>query len=225
MAGSVNKVIILGNLGANPEIKYLPSGQAVCEMRVATSEVYKDKQDQRQERTEWHRIVVWGKTAENCSKFLSKGRQVYLEGRLQTRSWDDKDGNKRYSTEIVADQVVFLRDGNGAGAGAGGGGGEDGGHRYERDAEGGGGGGYNRGSGSSYGRGGGGGGAGYGGGGGGGYGGDRGGGGGYERGGGYGGGAPAAAPPRPAAARPQNDAVPPQEDFGGGSGGEDDIPF
>jgi single-strand DNA-binding protein len=114
MAGSVNKVIILGNLGANPELKYLPSGQPVCEMRVATSEVFKDKNDQRQERTEWHRIVVWGKTGENCAKYLTKGQQVYLEGRLQTRSWDDKDGNKRYSTEIVADQVVFLR-GGGAG--------------------------------------------------------------------------------------------------------------
>lgn len=111
MAGSVNKVILLGNLGANPELKYLPSGQAVCEIRLATSQTYKDKNDQKQERTEWHRVVAWGKTAENCGKYLQKGRQIYLEGRLQTRSWDDKDGNKRYTTEIVADQVVFLRDG------------------------------------------------------------------------------------------------------------------
>ena len=114
MAGSVNKAMILGNLGANPEIKYLPSGQAVSELRVATSYDFKDKADQKQERTEWHKIVVWGKTAENCAKFLKKGQQVYVEGRIQTRSWDDKDGNKRYTTEIVADQVVFLR-GNTAG--------------------------------------------------------------------------------------------------------------
>lgn len=130
MAGSVNKVIILGNLGANPECKHLPSGAVVCELRIATSERFKDKQDQIQERTEWHRVVAWGKTAENCGKYLSKGRQVYLEGRLQTRSWDDKDGNKRYTTEIVADQVVFLggggersdADDSGAGRGSYGGG-------------------------------------------------------------------------------------------------------
>jgi single-strand DNA-binding protein len=125
MAGGVNKVILVGNLGANPELKYLPSGQAVCEMRLATSDSYTDKQGQRQERTEWHRVVVWGKTAENCSQYLSKGRQVYVEGRLQTRSWDDKEGNKRYTTEVVANQVVFLAGGGGergerAGAPAGG---------------------------------------------------------------------------------------------------------
>lgn len=117
MAGSVNKVIVLGNLGANPELKYLPSGQPVCEMRIATSETFKDRNEQLQERTEWHRIVVWGKQAENCAKFLQKGRQVYVEGRLQTRSWDDKDGKKQYMTETVANQVVFLG-GGGAGRGA-----------------------------------------------------------------------------------------------------------
>ena len=111
MAGSVNKVIVLGNLGADPEIKYLPSGQAVCDLRIATTESFKDKSDQRQERTEWHKIVVWGKTAENCSKFLRKGQQAYVEGRLQTRSWENKEGVKQYTTEIVADQVVFLRGG------------------------------------------------------------------------------------------------------------------
>lgn len=111
MAGSVNKAIVLGNLGADPEIKYLPSGQAVCDLRIATTESFKDKSDQRQERTEWHKIVVWGKTAENCSKFLRKGQQVYVEGRLQTRSWENKEGVKQYTTEIVADQVVFLRGG------------------------------------------------------------------------------------------------------------------
>lgn len=108
MAGSVNKVIILGNLGQNPEVKYLPSGQAVCEMRIATSETYRDRNEQPQERTEWHRVVVWGKTGENCGKYLQKGQKVYVEGRIQTRSWDDKEGKKQYMTEVVANQVVFL---------------------------------------------------------------------------------------------------------------------
>jgi len=129
MAGSVNKVILIGNLGAKPEIKYLPSGQAVCELRLATNEVFNDKNNQRQERTEWHRVVVWGKTAENCAQYLDKGRSCYVEGRLQTRSWDDKTtGEKKYMTEIVASQVTFL--GGGAGAGEGGeGGGGGGGYR------------------------------------------------------------------------------------------------
>jgi len=119
--GSVNKVILVGNLGADPELKYTPSNRAVCNLSVATNEVWKDKSGQKQEKTEWHRVNVWGEQAENCSKFLSKGRMVYVEGRLQTRSWDDKDGKKRYSTEVVADRVVFL--GGGAGAENGGGGG------------------------------------------------------------------------------------------------------
>lgn len=114
MATGVNKVILLGNLGADPELKYLPSGQAVCEMRVATTFEYKDKSDQKQERTEWHKVVVWGKTAENVSKYLRKGQQTYVEGRLQTRSWDSPDGKKNYTTEIVAEQVVFLRGGDSA---------------------------------------------------------------------------------------------------------------
>ncbi len=152
MAGSVNKVIVIGHLGANPELKYLPSGQPVCEMRVATSETYRDRNEQPQERTEWHRIVVWGKTAENCSKFLQKGRQVYIEGRLQTRSWDDKEGKKQYMTEIVANSVVFLGGGGGreegaresggyapreaayGGGGSGGGSSSGGGGRYSRPA-------------------------------------------------------------------------------------------
>jgi single-strand DNA-binding protein len=118
MAGSVNKVILIGNLGANPELKYLPSGQAVCEMRLATNDVWTDKQGQRQERTEWHRVKVWGKVAENCAKYLAKGRTVYVEGRLQTRSWDDqKTGEKRYATDIVADRVQFLGGGPGGEAG------------------------------------------------------------------------------------------------------------
>ncbi len=113
--GSVNKVILVGNLGADPELKYTPSNRPVCNLSVATHEVWKDKSGQKQEKTEWHRVNVWGEQAENCSKFLTKGRTVYVEGRLQTRSWDDKEGKKRYSTEVVADRVVFLG-GQGAGA-------------------------------------------------------------------------------------------------------------
>src|SRR5215831_1358939 len=124
MAGGVNKAILVGNLGSDPEMRYTPSGQGVCEFRVATNESWNDKNGQRQERTEWHRIVVWGKRAEICSKYLSKGRSVYVEGRIQTRTYDDKDGNKRYITEIVAQDVQFLgggaRDGGGRDAGRGG---------------------------------------------------------------------------------------------------------
>jgi single-strand DNA-binding protein len=115
MAGGVNKVILVGNLGADPDMRYTPSGQGVCEFRIATTDSWTDKSGQRQERTEWHRIVVWGKRAEVCSKYLSKGRQVYIEGRIQTRTYDDKDGNKRYITEIVANDVQFLGGGRGEG--------------------------------------------------------------------------------------------------------------
>ena len=117
--GSVNKVILVGNLGADPELKYTPSSRPLCNLRIATTDVFKDKSGQRQERTEWHRVTVWGDQAENCSKYLSKGRSVYIEGRLQTRSYD-KDGQKHYATDVVADRVVFL----GGGGGGGGGGGE-----------------------------------------------------------------------------------------------------
>ena len=111
---SVNKVILIGNLGAKPEIKYLQSGQAVSELRLATNEQWTDKNNQKQERTEWHSVVVYGKTAENCAQYLDKGRSVYVEGRLQTRSWDDKNtGEKKYKTEIVAQQVTFLGGGPG----------------------------------------------------------------------------------------------------------------
>jgi single-strand DNA-binding protein len=116
---SVNKVILIGNLGANPELKYLPSGQPVCEIRLATNEVFNDQQGQRQERTEWHRVVVYGKQAENCSQYLSKGRSCYIEGRIRTRSWDDKDGTKRYMTEIIAERVQFLGSGTGQGMSSG----------------------------------------------------------------------------------------------------------
>ncbi len=108
MAG-INKVIIVGNLGADPEVRYTPSGSAVANFSVATSESWKDKNTgEKKERTEWHRIVVWGKLGELCGEYLSKGRQVYVEGRLQTRSYDDKEGVKRYMTEIIATDVQFL---------------------------------------------------------------------------------------------------------------------
>jgi single-strand DNA-binding protein len=116
--GSINKVILIGNLGADPELKYTPSSRALCNLRVATTEVFKDKTGQRQEKTEWHRVTVWGDQAENCSKYLSKGRSVYIEGKLQTRTYD-KEGQKHYATDVVADRVVFLG-GGGGGGGAGG---------------------------------------------------------------------------------------------------------
>ncbi len=104
----VNKAIIVGRLGADPEVKTVTSGQTVCRLSVATSENWTDRDGQKQERTEWHRVVVWGRMAEVCGKHLSKGRQVYLEGRLQTRSWEDQQGVKKYTTEIVASTVQFL---------------------------------------------------------------------------------------------------------------------
>ncbi len=113
---SVNKVIILGRLGQDPELKYTPGGMAVCNFTLATSESWADKSGQKQERTEWHRIVVWGKLAELCNQYLSKGRQAYIEGSLQTRSWDDKSGQKRYTTEINAKTVQFIGANTGAGA-------------------------------------------------------------------------------------------------------------
>src|SRR6478609_8565754 len=115
---SVNKVILVGRLGQNPEVKYTPSGAAVANFSVATNESWTDKSGQKQERTEWHRVVVWGKLAELCSQFLVKGRQVYLEGRLQTRQWQDKDGQTKYTTEIQAQTVQFLGGTAGAQAGA-----------------------------------------------------------------------------------------------------------
>jgi len=130
MAGSVNKVILIGNLGRDPEVRYTPSGQAVANFTVATNEAWTDKAGQKQERTEWHRVVVWGKAAENCGEYLSKGRSVYVEGRLQTREWTNKEGDKQFTTEIVANPVggvVFLggggERGSGRGAGASRGGG------------------------------------------------------------------------------------------------------
>lgn len=122
MAGGVNKVILIGHLGQDPDMRYTPSGQGVCELRLATSENWTDKNGQRQERTEWHRIVVWGKRAEVCAKYLSKGRQIFVDGRIQTRSYDDKEGQKRYITEIIANDVQFLGAGKADGAPTNGGG-------------------------------------------------------------------------------------------------------
>jgi single-strand DNA-binding protein len=105
---SVNKVILLGNLGQDPELKYTPGGAAVCNFSVATSESWQDKGGQKQDRTDWHRVVVWGKLAELCHQYLKKGRQAYIEGKLQTRSWDGQDGQKRYMTEVNASVVQFI---------------------------------------------------------------------------------------------------------------------
>lgn len=107
MAG-VNKVILVGRLGADPEVKTVTGGNTVARLNLATSESWNDKNGQKQERTEWHRVVVWGKLAELCGRYLSKGRQIYIEGRLQTRQWEDQQGQKRYTTEIVASTLQFL---------------------------------------------------------------------------------------------------------------------
>jgi single-strand DNA-binding protein len=106
--GSVNKVILVGNLGRDAEKRYTPGGAAVATINMATTEVWNDKAGQKQEKTEWHRVVLWGKQAESLTDYLTKGKQIYVEGRLQTRQWDDKDGIKRYTTEIRADKIVLL---------------------------------------------------------------------------------------------------------------------
>jgi len=104
----VNKVILVGNLGRDPEVRYIKDGTAVANLRIATSENWNDANGQKQERTEWHRIVAWGKLAEIAKEYMTKGKQIYVEGRLQTRSWDDREGNKRYTTEVRADQILML---------------------------------------------------------------------------------------------------------------------
>jgi single-strand DNA-binding protein len=104
----VNKVILIGNLGQDPEMRYTSNGTPVANFSLATNEKYSTGDGQMQERTEWHRVVVFGRTAENCANYLAKGRQAYVEGRLQTRQWEDRDGNRRYTTEIVAREVRFL---------------------------------------------------------------------------------------------------------------------
>jgi single-strand DNA-binding protein len=105
---SLNRVLLIGNLGRDPEVRFTPSGRAVARFPLATSEVWTDQDGQRQERTEWHNVVVWGKQAESCGQYLAKGRQVFVEGSIRTRQYDDKDGNKRYITEVIAQRVQFL---------------------------------------------------------------------------------------------------------------------
>jgi len=105
---SVNRVTLIGNLGRDPELRYTAGGQPVANFTLATHERFNDREGKPQERTEWHRIVVWGKQAENCANYLAKGRSVYIEGRLQTREWEDKEGQKRQTTEVVAQTVQFL---------------------------------------------------------------------------------------------------------------------
>jgi len=105
---SINKAILIGNLGKDPELRYTPSGQAVASFSIATTRKWRDKEGQSQEQTEWHNIIVWGKQAENANEYLQKGRSVYIEGRIQNRSYEDKDGNKRYISEVVAQTVQSL---------------------------------------------------------------------------------------------------------------------
>jgi len=110
---SVNKVILIGNLGKDPEVRFTANGKALARFPIATSEVWIDGDGHRQERTEWHNIIVWGKQGESCGQYLAKGRQVFVEGSIRTRSFDDRNGNKRYVTEIVAQRVRFLGGGGG----------------------------------------------------------------------------------------------------------------
>ncbi len=117
MARGINKVILVGNLGKDPEVRYSPSGQAVANATLATSESWKDKNTgEKQERTEWHRVVFFGRLAEIAGEYLKKGAQIYVEGRLQTRKWQDKEGQDRYTTEIVANEMQMLGSRSGAGA-------------------------------------------------------------------------------------------------------------
>jgi len=104
----LNKAILIGNLGADPETRYMQGGTGVCNIRIATTERFKDRNGERQERTEWHRVVLWGKLGEIANQYLHKGSQVYIEGRIETRKWQDKDGNDRYSTDIRAREMKML---------------------------------------------------------------------------------------------------------------------
>ena len=110
--GSVNKVILVGNLGRDAELRYTPGGAAVATLNLATTEVFKDREGQKKEDTQWHRVILWGKTAETLQDYLTKGKQIYVEGKLQTRKWKDKDGNDKYTTEIRGDRVVLLSGGS-----------------------------------------------------------------------------------------------------------------
>jgi len=119
---SVNKAILVGNLGKDPDLRYTPSGTAVCTFSLATTERFKNKQGEQQDKTEWHNIVVWAGLAEICGKYLTKGKQIYIEGRIQNRSYDDRDGNKRYISEIVVNEMQMLGRAGEQGSGGGGGG-------------------------------------------------------------------------------------------------------
>jgi len=129
MARGVNKVILIGNLGGDPEVRFTPDGVAVANFSLATTESWKDRNGERQERTEWHRLVLWRQLAEIAKNYLRKGSKLYVEGKLQTRSWDDQSGQKRYTTEVVVNEMEMLdsREGGGGGGGGGnmGGGGSD----------------------------------------------------------------------------------------------------
>jgi len=117
MAGSLNRVTLIGNLGKDPELKHIGSGKAVCNLSLATNETWKDKQSgEKKEKVEWHRITAWGDLAENCAKYLTKGRSICVEGKIETESYEDKEGVKKYSTKIIASNIVFLGgDGKGEG--------------------------------------------------------------------------------------------------------------
>jgi single-strand DNA-binding protein len=108
MSDGLNKVMLIGNLGQDPELRFTTGGQAVLNLRIATNESYMNRDGERQDRTEWHTVIIWGKRGEGLNKVLAKGKQIFVEGRLQTRSWEDKQGGKRYTTEIVATEVVLL---------------------------------------------------------------------------------------------------------------------
>jgi single-strand DNA-binding protein len=119
MAEGLNRVLLIGNLGQDPELRYTQGGQAVLSLRIATNESYLNRDGERQDKTEWHSVTVWGKRGEALSKILSKGRQIFVEGRLQTRSWEDKQGGpKRYATEVVANDIILLGGAPGKGGGA-----------------------------------------------------------------------------------------------------------
>ena len=121
MARSVNKAMLIGNLGQDPELRYTGNGTAVCNMRLATNESYKDRDGELVDKTEWHNVVAWARLAEICGEYLKKGSRVYFEGSLQTRSWDDRDGNTKYTTEIKAREMMMLDDRGGSFNGSGGG--------------------------------------------------------------------------------------------------------
>lgn len=130
MARGINKVIIVGNLGGDPDTRYMPSGSAVTNMTVATNESWKDKATgEQKDRTEWHKVAMFGRLAEIAAEYLRKGSQVYIEGKLRTRKWQDKDGHERYTTEVIADEMQML----GSRGGAGGGGAGGGGHQQRSD--------------------------------------------------------------------------------------------